>query len=111
MKFVLADCPKEILAKMLPLSFHEFCEITGRDSDEVLSEYLKVGGLPYAVTIDHKAEKRNTYLEGIYNTVIVREIEERQSRKEKDPNKRKVTDTALLKNIAKFLAGVIGNPM
>lgn len=97
--------------KMLPLSFSEFCEITGKDSDEVLFEYMKVGGLPYAATMDRKAEKLNTYLEGIYNTVIVKDIEERQNRKEKDPTRRKVTDIALLKNIAKFLASVVGSPV
>lgn len=97
--------------KMLPFSFREFCEITGKVSDDVLSEYMKVGGLPYAVTMDRKDEKLNTYLEGIYNTVIVKDIEERQSRKEKDPNKRKVTDITLLKNIAKFLASAVGNPI
>lgn len=97
--------------KMLPLSFREFCEITGKDSDEVLFEYMKVGGLPYAVTMDRKGEKLNTYLEGIYNTVIVKDIEERQNRKEKDPTRRKVTDITLLKNIAKFLAGVVGSPV
>lgn len=97
--------------KMLPLSFREFCDITGNNSDEALSEYMKVGGLPYAVTMDRRAEKLNTYLEGIYNTVIVKDIEERQSRKDKDPNKRKVTDIALLKNIAKFLSSVVGSPV
>ena len=61
--------------------------------------------------MDRKSEKLNTYLEGIYNTVIVKDIEERQSRKEKDPNKRKVTDIALLKNIAKFLSSVVGSPV
>ena len=97
--------------KMLPLSFREFCEITGKDSDEVLFDYMKVGGLPYAVTMDCKAEKLNTYLEGIYNTVIVKDIEERQNRKEKEPTRRKVTDITLLKNIAKFLANVVGSPV
>ncbi|MDE7253094.1 MAG: ATP-binding protein [Acetatifactor sp.] len=97
--------------KMLPLSFCEFCEIAGKDSDEVLFEYMKVGGLPYAVTMDRKAEKLDTYLEGIYNTVIVKDIEERQNRKEKDPTRRKVTDITLLKNIAKFLASVVGSPI
>ena len=51
------------------------------------------------------------YLEGIYNTVIVKDIEERQNRKEKDPNKRKVSDISLLKNISKFLASSIGSPV
>lgn len=54
-------------------------------------------------------EKVSTYLEGIYNTVIVKDIEDRQSRKESDPDKRKVTDITLLKTIARYLASVIGS--
>ena len=50
-------------------------------------------------------------MEGIYNTIIVKDIEERQRRRESDPNKRKVTDIALLKAIAKFLAGSVGSPI
>ena len=54
-------------------------------------------------------EKISTYLEGIYNTVIVKDIEDRQSRKESDPDKRKITDITLLKTIARYLASVIGS--
>jgi hypothetical protein len=97
--------------KMLPLSFREFSEITGATAEQALSEYMKIGGLPYVATMDRQNEKVNTYLEGIYNTVIVKDIEERQSRKEKDPTKRKVSDIALLKSIAKYLAGVVGSPV
>ena len=56
-------------------------------------------------------ENVNQYLEGIYNTVIVKDIEERQARKEKDAGKRKITDIALLKTIARYLASVIGSPV
>ncbi len=52
-----------------------------------------------------------TYLEGIYNTVIVKDIEDRQARKESDPGRRKITDVALLKTIAKYLASVVGSPV
>ena len=97
--------------KMLPFSFREFCEATGKESDAAFSEYLKIGGMPYAVTMANSPEKLNTYLEGIYNTVIIKDIEERQSRKEKDPAKRKISDIALLKNISRYLAGVVGNPV
>ena len=61
--------------------------------------------------MDRTKEKTDMYLEGIYNTVIVKDIEERQNRKEKDPNKRKVSDISLLKNISKFLASSIGSPV
>lgn len=37
--------------------------------------------------------------------------EDRQTRKESNPFKRKITDIALLKTIAKYLASVVGNPV
>lgn len=97
---------------MLPLSFAEFCEIKGgADKDALLAEYMKNGGLPYVAKLSGEAEKVDMYLEGIYNTIIVKDIEERQKRKETDPNKRKVNDIALLKNISKFLASSVGSPI
>ena len=97
---------------MLPLSFAEFCQMkTDGDKDTLFAEYMKNGGLPYVTTLGNDSDKIDTYLEGIYNTIIVKDVEERQKRKELDPNKRKVTDIALLKNISKFLAGSIGSPI
>lgn len=97
--------------KMLPLSFQEFLCITGMDAERGLAEYLRDGGLPYIAVMDRTAGKVETYLEGIYNTVIVKDIEDRQARKESNPDKRKITDILLLKTIAKYLASVAGNPV
>lgn len=97
--------------KMLPLSFREFLELTNLSQEQGFADYLQNGGLPYVASMDRTAEKVDTYLEGIYNTVIVRDIEDRQSRKEVDPTKRKITDIPLLKNIAKYLASVVGSPV
>lgn len=97
---------------MLPLSFAEFCEIKNEaDKEKLFAEYMKNGGLPYVALLNDDSGKVDTYLEGIYNTIIVKDIEERQKRREKDPNKRKITDIALLKNISKFLASSVGNPI
>lgn len=97
---------------MLPLSFAEFCELKGgSDKDALLAEYMKNGGLPYIAKLSGDTEKVDMYLEGIYNTIIVKDIEERQKRKEKDSNKRKINDIALLKNISKFLASSVGSPV
>lgn len=97
---------------MLPLSFAEYCEIkTEGDKEALLAEYMKNGGLPYVSLLDNNTDMIDTYLEGIYNTIIVKDVEERQRRKEQDPNKRKITDIALLKNISKFLASSIGSPV
>lgn len=97
--------------KMLPLSFKEYLELTNIDKDSGFAEYMKYGSMPYVANMERTDEKVSTYLEGIYNTVIVKDIEDRQKRKEQDPSKRKVTDIALLKAIAKYLASVIGSPV
>lgn len=97
--------------KMLPLSFKEFLDITALDAEQGLAEYLRDGGLPYIAVMNRTSEKVETYLEGIYNTVIVKDIEDRQARKESEPSKRKITDITLLKTIAKYLASVAGNPV
>jgi len=100
---------------MLPLSFAEFYELkTGEgdgDKDALFAEYMRYGGFPYVPKLGDDSDMIDTYLEGIYNTIIVKDIDERQKRKERDPNKRKVNDIALLKNVSKFLASSIGNPV
>lgn len=97
--------------KMLPLSFKEFLDITALDAEQGLTEYLRDGGLPYIAVMNRTSEKVETYLEGIYNTVIVKDIEQRQARRERESGKRKITDIALLKTIARYLASVIGSPV
>lgn len=97
--------------KILPLSFQEYLSATKTEKEQAFSEYLQYGGLPYLTTMNRTSEKVNTYLEGIYNTVIVNDIEDREKRKESDPSKRKITDITLLKTIAKYLASVVGNPV
>lgn len=96
---------------MLPLSFREYVEITGMQKEPAFISYMKDGGFPYIATMNRTDEKVDVYLEGIYNTVIVKDIEDRQARKEKDSGKRKITDIALLKTIARYLASVIGSPV
>ena len=96
---------------MLPLSFAEYLECTHETSEQALASYLRFGGFPYLTEMENTAEKVDTYLEGIYNTVVVKDIEDRQLRKNPDPNKRKITDITLLKTIARYLASVVGSPV
>ncbi len=97
--------------KMLPFSFREYIAETGFPKEEAFAEFMKTGGIPYVAAMNRTDEKVDQYLEGIYNTVIVKDIEQRQLRKEKEGNTRKITDIALLKNIARYLASVIGSPV
>lgn len=96
---------------MLPLSFAEYKELTNQSSDVAFSEYMRYGGMPYVASMSKTNEKVNTYIEGIYNTVVVKDIEDRQKRRETDPDKRKINDIALLKTIAKYLSSVVGSPV
>ena len=96
---------------MLPLSFAEYLECSGETGEQALASYMRFGGFPYLSQMENTAEKVDTYLEGIYNTVVVKDIEDRQLRKNPDPNKRKITDITLLKTIARYLASVVGSPV
>ncbi|MGI6782464.1 MAG: ATP-binding protein [Acholeplasmataceae bacterium] len=98
---------------LLPFSFKEYIELmTAPDNDKLFSDYLINGGLPYASLI----RKNNIgsdlgYIEGIYNTVFIKDIQEREKRREINPLERKITDIQLLKDISKYLSSVIGNPV
>lgn len=96
---------------MLPLSFREYLELSHEECENAFADYIKYGGLPFVATMEKTDNKIDDYLEGIYNTVIVRDIEERQKRQEGNPEKRKINDIILLKTIAKYLASVIGSPV
>lgn len=96
---------------MLPLSFREYLTITGMQKEAAFTEFMKTGGIPYVAVMNRTDEKVDQYLEGIYNTVIVKDIEERQARREKESGKRKITDITLLKTISRYLASVVGNPV
>ncbi len=96
---------------MLPLSFADYYENQTKPADEAFANYMRWGGFPFVVLSEYPERIADEYLEGIYNTIIIKDIELRQTRREKDPDKRKITDFALLKNIAKFLANSVGNPI
>ena len=115
--------------KMLPLSFWEFLDFhnfevrktsstlggTHRqvfdkngeryDLREVFDAYMRFGGMPGIADIGLDQEKALSLLEGIYSTVVVRDILEREKRR----GQRQITDSALLRKIVLFLADNIGS--
>ena len=97
--------------KMLPLSFREYTVVTGLSKEEAFAEFMKTGGIPYVAVMNRTDEKVDQYLEGIYNTVIIKDIEQRQARREITGDRRKITDITLLKTVARYLASVIGSPV
>lgn len=85
--------------KMLPLSFQEF--VSTKDGNrsnlkKYYNEYLQTS-FPYAISLD--ATKKQQYLEGIYSTVVLKDIVQRLT----------ITDVATLENIIRYLYAEIGS--
>ena len=59
---------------VLPLSFKEAYK-PGTDKEEAFKKYMRIGGFPYINQIQLDNEQIDMYLEGIYNTVLVKDIE------------------------------------
>ncbi len=72
---------------------------------EVFDAYLRFGGMPGLADVGLDQEKALTLLDGIYSTVVVRDILEREKRR----GQRQITDPVLLRKIILFLADNIGN--
>lgn len=115
--------------KMLPLSFREFIDFHGFEVKEVKSAlggtkkvvfhksgdryelreifdaYMRFGGMPGIADVGLDQEKAMVLLDGIYSTVVVRDILEREKRREQ----KQITDPVLLRKIILFLADNIGS--
>ena len=89
--------------KMQPLSFKEYLEFLDSDKEmnlpEKFNQYLEYGGLPTIVELLDNPDTIGPFLEGIYNTVLMKDVIERNG----------VRDAALLECILKFIAANIGS--
>lgn len=88
---------------MLPLSFREYVLGTG-DREHLprkYREYLETSSFPYAINlIGHPNEIRD-YLEGLYSTIVIKDI----------ANRKKISNTMMLESIVKFIFDNIGSPL
>ena len=75
------------------------------DLRDIFDAYMRFGGMPGIADIGLDQEKALMLLEGIYSTVIMRDILEREKRR----GQRQITDPVLLRKIILFLADNIGN--
>ncbi len=115
--------------KVLPLSFSEFLTFYGfkitqikdalgnfrkiaQDSQnltyeitDIFNSYLRFGGMPGIIDVGLDQEKALVLLEGIYSTVIIRDILERENIK----GEKKLSDPLLLRKIIMFLADNVGS--
>ncbi len=85
--------------KMYPLSFKEYVDYYNKEADEKLYlQYINKSSFPYALNLESETEV-DDYLDALYNTIIVKDISTRK----------KISDTSMLSNIAKFMFDNIGN--
>ena len=115
--------------KMLPLSFSEFLyfhdfEVKETKSAlggvhklvfdkngeryelrEAFEAFMRFGGMPGIADVGLDQEKALSLLDGIYSTVVVRDILEREKRR----GRKQITDPFLLRKIIMFLADNIGS--
>lgn len=89
---------------MLPLSFKEFSiglaerhpELTDRQKFNL---YLEYGAFPYLLNFDSFGKDARDYLRSLYHTIILKDVVTRL----------KVSDVAVLENLAKFMLHNVGN--
>lgn len=115
--------------KMLPLSFKEFLyfhdfvvrerpsalggvhrQIFDKNGEsyelrELFDAFMRFGGMPGIADVGLDRERAMAILDGIYSTVVIRDILEREKRR----GQRQITDPVLLRKIVLFLADNIGS--
>ena len=79
--------------------------LSNYDVQELFEAYMRFGGMPSITDVGLDTDKVLTLLDGIYSTVVMRDILEREKRR----GQRQITDAELLRKIIMFLADNIGN--
>ena len=86
--------------KMLPLSFKEYRSNFPENTslERLYADYVQNSAFPYALEIA-KPKDRRQYLQGIYDTIVLKDIVAR----------RKFPDIAMLKSVVRFMFDNVGN--
>jgi len=86
--------------KMLPLSFKEYVSAFPSDSniDRLYVDYIQNSSFPYALQLTG-AKDRRLYLQGIYDTIVLKDIVAR----------RRFPDIDMLQSVVRFMFHNIGN--
>ena len=82
-----------------PFSFREFLLLKGEaDAKSAFSEYIKFGGMPFLSNLNYLWEPSKQYLEDLYNSVVLKDIVQRN----------KIRDVDLLSKIVSYVIKNIG---
>lgn len=87
--------------KMLPLAFKEYVEVSGDEHElpRKYRNYIETSSFPYVLDMKQDARVIREYLNGIYNTIVVKDITQRN----------RFPDTMMLESVLRFAYDNIGN--
>ena len=84
---------------MLPLSFKEYLSTINSPNElKEYQNYIENGGFPYLLSINKDKELIRNYLDGIYNTVLLKDVIARNN----------IKDVMILDSVIKFIFDNIG---
>lgn len=89
--------------EMLPLSFKEYVTSTGNEHDlaRKYTQYLENSSFPYTLDLNGVSNGIKDYLDGLYNTIVIKDIMQRK----------KLDDVMMLKSVTEFVFDNIGNTL
>jgi len=97
-KWVTMLAGRYIKIQMLPLSFKEYISAVGRDDlPQKFQRYLELGSFPQCLEFSERDDVRS-YLESVYNTIILKDVAESNN----------IRDISRLERIVTFMADNIG---
>lgn len=94
-----------VTIEMLPLSFKEFVQALGTESNLSLSEkyklYVQRSSFPYTLNLGEDINEVLEYLNGVYSSIVLKDVISRF----------KITDTKMLESVIRFVFDNIGNSL
>ena len=88
--------------KLLPFSLKEYSMARAGEEqsvDRLYADYITYSSFPYAASLGREPQVLNDYLRGIYSTIVLKDVMQRN----------KIGDTMMLESVVAFLADNIGN--
>ena len=94
-----------VTIEMLPLSFKEFVQALGTESNLSLSEkyklYVQRSSFPYTLNLGEDINEVLEYLNGVYSSIVLKDVISRF----------KITDIKMLESVIRFVFDNIGNSL
>ena len=89
--------------KMLPLSFKEYVSSSGSEIDlaNKYRKYIEFSSFPYVLELDENKDIIKDYLEGLLNTIVLKDVVQRN----------KISNILLFKSVLRFIFDNIGSQL